>query len=243
MGAQQSKTDVLKEVLNEVSIDVMNRNSNAASGYINQTNELIIRGNTDTTIKGFSQVNSAVINISSITSAAATGDLQSDLTASITESISQEAPAIGYSANETSVSSIVSNAVNSNITVENLQEINATVEQSNVIKILAEQGLDATSVSQKNEANLILEMVNEMNANIIASLQTEGAIVGDLTQTTQSLFEFGGAFFIVIIMAIGAFFYFGKNIMAPLKMMMNPYSAAIVVILIAAGVGYYYTAE
>ena len=243
MGAQQSKTDVLKEVLNEVSIDVMNRNSNTASGYINQTNELIISGNTDTTIKGFSQVNSAVINISSITSAAATGDLQSDLTASITESISQEAPAIGYSANETSVSSIVSNAVNSNITVENLQEINATVEQSNVIKILAEQGLDATSVSQKNEANLILEMVNEMNANIIASLQTEGAIVGDLTQTTQSLFEFGGAFFIVIIMAIGAFFYFGKNIMAPLKMMMNPYSAAIVVILIAAGVGYYYTAE
>lgn len=211
MGGQNSKTDVLKQVLNEVSVNVLNRNSSSATGFIEQKNELLLTGNQGGKIKGFSQANSAQINISAISSSAASGNLQSDLTASLSEAINQEAASIGYTANKTRVRSVVKNVIDSNITVENLQNIQATVSQSNTIKILAESGFDYSDVTQKNEATAILELINTNNAEIIAALQTEGAVTGDLSQTTAPLIGFGAIVF--VLLGIAALFLFGKPLL------------------------------
>jgi hypothetical protein len=191
MGAQNSKTEVLKEVLNNVSIDVINRNSSNATGYIDQKNELEIIGNSGGNISGINQINSSIINVSAISESVANGDLQSDLIANITERISQEAPAIGYSANKTEVKSVVSNVINSNITNESIQNITSTIMQSNQIKIIANTGTDIRYIIQANEAELILELINTTNSEIISKLQTTGALEGDLTQTTKSFLDFG----------------------------------------------------
>lgn len=199
MGGQNSKTDVLKEVLNNVSINVFNRNSSSATGYIDQSNRAEIIGNTGGNISGIEQVNSSIINVSAVSDAVSKGDLQSDLTAAITESISQEAPAIGYSANQTNVHSIVKSVIDSKITNESIQNISATVLQSNEIKILANNGTDISAYKQVNEAKLIIELISTTNSEIIAELKTSGTLVGDLTQTTQSFMDFGFALGMIFI--------------------------------------------
>lgn len=208
MGGSQSKADVLKEILNKVSIDILNKNSSATIGLIDQKNTLTLVSNVDTKISGIDQINSSVINVFSIQNSVATGALQSDLTAAISETLRQEAASIGYTQSNVNINSKVSSIINSKISNESISEIRSTVEQSNDIKILVNSGADISSVVQKNEAQMIVKMINDMNSSVMASLQTSGDIKGDLTQKVNPIISnFGMALIFIVIMAAAAYYF------------------------------------
>jgi hypothetical protein len=198
MGGQQSKTEVLKEVLNKVAIDVINKKAIATNAYINQKNQIRIVG-TSGNISGIKQVNSAVLNVSVMSESITNAELQSDLSAAITEAISQEAPAIGYSANQTKVKSIVENEINSSIRTETLQEIHLSIDQENLLEVVQGTNLELIDLVQNNEATLIMELIDATNSNIISRLTNEAVLEGDLDQTTQSLFSFGSIIGIILV--------------------------------------------
>jgi len=236
MGASQSSIKSQTEILNEVAVNVMNKNSSTSSSAIAQTNNVLLAGNVNSEFKGIEQINSASINVSSLLESSANGELQSELISTISETIQKESSAFGYSGNKAEVDSVVSNAINSNITNETLQEIKNTVEQTNEVKILVNQGVEATEIVQKNEAELIAKMINTTNTEIIAQLQSDGTIKKDISMKSQQ-FGFGfGSFgliagiFIIFIIAGGAFFLYGSD--KVLNLIMNKWVIGGVIVLV-----------
>jgi hypothetical protein len=207
MGASKSKATVLNEVMNSASIDVLNRNSNAATGVINQSNSFALVGDTGGQYSNISQLNVSRVNVASLQTAVQSGSLQSDLSATMTNAIKQQAAALGYSANESEVKSVVSSTISSKITNESFQSIKAEVAQSNVIQLVGNSKTVLQSLVQKNEAELIMKLVSDTNSSIIAKLQTTGAISTDLSQSTAPLFSSSGLILMaIIIIAVIAIF-------------------------------------
>lgn len=188
MGASQTKAEVLNEVMNTASIDVLTRNSNSASGNILQSNTFTLAGDVGGKYSNIEQINTAKINVTGLMTAVQNGSLQSDLAATMSNTIKQQASAIGYASTDSKVSTIVSSTINSRITTEAMQTIQATVSQSNVIQLLGNNNSAVTALKQKNEAELILKLVSDTNSSIIASMQTSGAISNDLDQFAGTSF-------------------------------------------------------
>ncbi len=223
MGASQTKSDVLQQVLNQTSVNVMTKNSTGASGLVDSINDLTIAGNKNVSISGIAQINTAKINVTALQASVQQGILKSDLEAALASAIKQEGASLGYSASEAKVQTIVENRVNANITVENLQHIKNAVKQNNTIKILANEGVDTNSLVQKNEAELILKMISNMTSNILNDLKTTGTITADLSQTTASFMP--GYFTIIIIAAVilvGGAYYFKDSYTSTLKEITKP---------------------
>lgn len=209
MGASQTKADILNQVLNETSIEVLNKNSTASSGYINQSNDLLIAGNTGGSVSGITQANSAVINVSALQSSVASGNLQSALTAALSSKVAQEGTALGYSASDSKVTNIIQNKVKAAITNENLMTIKNEIQQSNTMKILANTNTDTTMLVQKNEAEMIVKLVATMNSDIVSELQTSGTVATDLQQSVQSLIpSFAVGIIILVLVLLGGAYFF-----------------------------------
>ena len=116
MGVAQSKADILNQVLNEASIQVMNKISNSAQSSNYQENSTILGGKTTITNSDLSQSNVSTFDVTAITASVASGNLQSELAAAITQAIAQQASPLGYAANEANVKNIVQNKINVAVT-------------------------------------------------------------------------------------------------------------------------------
>lgn len=215
MGGNLSKQTVDNKVLNKIMIEVMTKNSNTISGSIDQTNNMEIVGNTDkVVIHGVEQINSSKINVSALAQSTANNTLQADLISKLSSKVEQANPliAVGSDTYQT-ISSAITNAINSNITTENMQNIAAQVKGLNTIKVIANAGVDVSAVIQKNESSLILELVNKTSSEIVTAVSAKTEVSTDATQKTASLFDFGagGIIFIIIIVIIGGFLYYVKS--------------------------------
>jgi hypothetical protein len=223
MGASQTKSDVLQKVLNQTTIDVMTKNSTGESGQIESTNDVTIVASKNVSLTGIKQVNAAKINVTALQASVQQGILKSDLSAALSSAVKQQGTSLGYSASDAKVKTIVENRVSANITTENLQEIRGTVSQSNVVKVLASENIDATVVVQKNEAELILKLVSNLTSDIINDLKTTGTVQTDLSQTTASLMSGYVAIIIIIgVVLIGGAYYFKDSYVSTLKQITKP---------------------
>jgi hypothetical protein len=205
MGNSQSSQTVLNETLNKVSINVMQKNSTSLSGSVEQSNETTIAGNTGTvTLDGVIQVNSSSINVSALSDSAASNKLQADLIAQLKSSVEQAIPAISLNSNlKQDVSNKISNHVNSNVNVENLQNIAAQTKQNNTFKVLANNNVNTRDFVQKNEATLIMALVNKMNSEIVADIKASGALDNAASNKGSNILpDFGSMYMIVIIVII-----------------------------------------
>ncbi len=236
MGGNTSKQKIINQMLNEVSVEVMNRNSSSAASSIEQENSLVFSNIKDSKISGISQVSSVKINVSALQTSAAKGDLQSDLTAALTNKVMQEAPALGI-ANKTEqeVQNIVKNKIGAKITNENLQNIAASVKQKNSIVFANVDSTTARDITQQNEAEAIMTLTNEANSAIATALTTDSAVSNDATQKSADLFGGFGIIFIIIAVVIGGGFLFMQNtaskVLQPKNLMLIGGAVAIVIVL------------
>lgn len=205
MGAGISKQDILNETLNNVAIEVMQKNSTSISGDIQQDNTTTVAGNTGTvSLYGIKQINTSKLNVSALLDSAVNNSLQANLMAELKSTLAQSLPAISaYTDMEQKVVSSIKNNINSNITVENLQDISAKVKQNNTFQVLANNNVDTRDFVQKNEATLIMSMVNNMNAGIIADIAATGVLETDISNKANPLLpDFGSMYMIIIIIII-----------------------------------------
>ena len=224
MGGGQSKAEVLTQIMNKVSINVLNKNSNSSVSVIDQSNTFTLVGDKGGKYSQINQINSAKINVNSLLKAVSTGQLQSDLMAELKNTIKQEAPAIGYSTNDVKVSNVISNSVKVNITNETLQKIKNDVKQNNAMLLVGNTDSVVELYNQKNEAELIVKMISDTNSDIVSKLQTTGAISTDLSQSTASLLpDFGGtALIFIAILGFALFFIFGGSFGVIKDILLNP---------------------
>ena len=211
MGASQTKSEVLNQVMNTASIDVLNRNSNAAGGLITQSNTFTMAGEKDGNYSNISQINSAKVNVTALQSSVQSGSLQSDLAATMANTIKQNADSIGYASNDSKVSTIVSSTINSKITNESIQSIKAEVSQSNVIQLLGNNRSALAKLTQKNEAELIMKLVNDTNSSIITNLKTSGAISNDIDQFAGTSFSTFAGIAILFVLAMAGVWLFKSS--------------------------------
>jgi hypothetical protein len=203
MGASSSKSEVLNTIMNTASMEVLNRNTTASTGLITQNNTLTLAGDVGSTYSGISQINSSKINIAGLQSSVQNGSLQSDLSATLANTIKQQAAAIGYSANDSKVSSIVSATIATKVTNETFQSIKAQVSQGNTLNLLDNNSTYVTHLVQKNEAQLIIKLVTDINSTILSELKTQGAISTDIDQSTSSLFSTFVGLAILLVVVFG----------------------------------------
>lgn len=217
MGAAKTKANALREVLNEVVINVMNKHGTSMDSSAVQENTIKIIGD-DLKVLGIKQENLFVGDFVNISKSAASGKLQSELSAKISDAISQSASTIGYSSSEVNTKNIVSNNVQNNITNETITRLSSTVEQKNAAEIRG-TSIDVKKISQRNKATVMLKFVSDMNASIIQNLVTKGAIKGDISQKVSNpISDFVNSplgiiliiFAIIVALGVGWYFFGDK---------------------------------
>ena len=206
MGASQTKADVLNQVMNEASITVINKTSNSAQASVSQSNTISLSGNTNIKNSVISNKNISNLNMSAIMSSVATGKLQSDLAAAISQAISQQASAFGYASNDTNIKTIVSNKVNQSMTNSTINQALASISQTNIITSSNDTNISGSNLSNINQTDVIVKLISDMNSDIISILSNTGDIKGDLTQKASNplsdLISGPGLILLVIIGAI-----------------------------------------
>jgi hypothetical protein len=236
MGGNTSKQKIINEMLNQVSVEVMTRNSSSASASSDQENKLVISNVKGSTISGITQISTSKINVTALQKSVSEGKLQSDLVASLTNKVMQEAPQLGIATkSEQEVRNIVKNNIDAKINNENLQNIAANVKQRNSAVITnVEDNALVTGILQKNEAEAILTLTNDANNKIATELTTDAEVKNDVTQKSADLFGGFGAILIVIAVVIGGGFLFMQGtmnkVLQPKNLMLI--GGAVVVILL-----------
>lgn len=205
MGGNFSKQQVLNKTLNEVALEVLTRNSTSLSGSTEQNNTLDIIGNTSQVkINGFEQASTSKINVSSLAQAVANNTLQADLINTLKSEVEKADPTLAVGSNsEQEIQNIIENNIKSKITIENLSNIAANVKQENQVRILANAGVDATNIVQRNEAEMILALVNEATSKIVAEVSAKNTTDSKASQKAAPLVDLGiGGAGIIILLII-----------------------------------------
>src|SRR6185436_17075139 len=173
MGANQSSQEILNNTLNAISMNIMTKNSTAMSGTSVQSNTLVISGVKDTSIKDFVQSNSSKINVQALMTSVNSGNLQADLFQQLSAAVEQHIPALAVSSDtHQKVTNAVTNAIDSNITTENFANISAHVSQTNTAIFTMVDKSTFDTITQKNEATLILELANKTTSDIIQNIKS-----------------------------------------------------------------------
>ncbi len=229
MGSSESKADVLKKVMNNVSVEVMNRTSTSAASSIVQKNKAVFMDQTGVTIRGFEQLNAAKMNVQGLQSAANSGELQSQLTAKISEKVEQEAAALGLSSNSAKIRSVVENNINTKITNETLMKIANDIDQSNEVLFMKNMNIDVVGFKQQNEAESIAKLVNDTNSTIVSQLQATSALEGDMSQKVKGLLpEIGGLVILFLIVIIVAVYMLKDTYKTTVENLSKPVPAALI---------------
>jgi hypothetical protein len=204
MGANQSSQQVLNNTLNSVSMQVMTKNSTAVSGSIVSENDLLISNVSGTTISNFVQSNSSKINVQALLKSVQDNTLQAELISKLSSAIQQEVPvlAVGDDTKQKVVNS-VTNAINSNITTENFQNISAQVYNKNSAIINNVDTSTFNNITQSNEASLILSLVNDTNSQIIDSLKATSTEAADVLQKQAPILDLSaGSIFLIVVVVL-----------------------------------------
>lgn len=221
MGGNVSSQKILNETISNTILNSMIENSTTIAVSSDQSNKLTISGNKSTakdvfgnviksSISNIAQNNSTKINVSALSNAASNGSLQADMMSKLDTALKQQVPALQVNTKlSQDVKNIVKNNIDVNISVKNLQNIAAHVSQSNDIKILVNENIDVTDLSQKNEATLIAELVNKTASDMAAQITTKTEASSGVTSEVQSILpDFGMIFIVIIILIIcGGGFY------------------------------------
>jgi membrane-associated HD superfamily phosphohydrolase len=241
MGGNQSKQTINNEVLNDVMMNVMTKNSTGITGSVDQSNTYAVSGVKNTTIGSVTQSNSSKINVSALMQSVASNTLQAELTASVSDKIKQETPVAAIGNNTTqAIDTIVENAIKSNITTENMQTIAATVKQKNSIVLADLDNVTQNSITQKNEATLILELVNTTSSEIITGLKTNTDIKVEAEQKPAALLpDFGSMYIILFIILIvifgGGMYYLSSTGLAFTQILAKPQVIALIAGILGVG--------
>lgn len=215
MGGNASKQQIINEMLNQVSIEVLTRNSSNASASSDQENTVVISNVKGSTIEGVTQINTSKINVAALQKSVQEGKLQSDLVSTLTNKVMQEAPALGI-ANKTEqeVKNIVKNEINAKMNTENLQSIATNVKQKNtaVITAISDDSI-VKPILQKNEAELIMTLANDANNKIATALTNTADVTTDATQKSADLFGGFGMIILVIVAVLGGGLLFMQGTM------------------------------
>jgi hypothetical protein len=203
MGNSQSSQDITNTTLNSVAMSVMTKNSTNISASSNQSNTFNFSGNTGTNVNGFNQSNSSTINIQSLSSLAASGTLQADLSAALKNAVDQAIPALSINSDQSQkVNNAITNSVNTNITTENLNNLAAQVRQNNTANISGNSGGTLSGITQDNSADLVLGLVGQTTSTIMAAVKASGAIDNTATQKSSSIFGDIGSMYMIFIVII-----------------------------------------
>lgn len=214
MGGNVSKEAVENDVLNQIMINVMTENSSNLSAESDQTNELNIVGSTGTRVTGLKQFSSSKVNVQALAQSTANNTLQADLISKLSTKVEQVNPLIAVgSSSDQAVKTSIKNAINSNITTKNMQNIAAQAKQNNKINITGATDTEVKDVMQMNEADLIIGLVQKTTAEIKTTIKAQTEVTTEATQKTAPLLDFGAGtiIFIVIIVIIAGFLYYVKS--------------------------------
>ncbi len=226
MGATQSKSEQVTELINRVTTNVLSDISTSAKGAVQQSNQMTISGISGSTISGISQSNEANIQISAVQQSAQTGQLQSQLSAAISQALSQNANTIGYANLNTSVTNKVNSVINSNISAKSVSDAFVGVTQSNALLISDVKNSTVSSISQTNIGKAIASLMSSSVTDIIAALGIQADVkttsaqaasnpISSLADSISSAFGGSGLFIILIIAAAAVgFFMFKQEAMA-----------------------------
>lgn len=210
MGVAQSKADILNQVLNEASIQVMNKISNSAQSSNYQENSTILGGKTTITNSDLSQSNVSTFDVTAITASVASGNLQSELAAAITQAIAQQASPLGYAANEANVKNIVQNKINVAVTNNTVSTALTSSVQKNITQSLADSEIDIinSNLSKSNKSDAVIKLISNMNSDIIIQMTNSGVIKDDLSQKiTNPISDIVNAPNLIILVIIGAIIF------------------------------------
>ena len=218
----------VNDTVSEAIVNSIVRTGNKSQSSVSQTNTITLSGKI-TGGDGIVQSNIANINLSSVVNAAQMGTLQSDIVNDVMTNLKTDKKTLfgGGSSDETRITNIVRNVVNSNITAENMSELQSKVKQGNIIQSTQDfEGKDMGKIEQYNVADLIVKMANNTSQEIANALNTSFTSkyssedkskdllnnatdnIGELGKSVLDLF--GNPMFIIgiiIVIALGAFIY------------------------------------
>lgn len=218
MGVSQSSVDIIKKIVNDVSVDVLAKNSSSASSSVNQTNDLTIV-TTGSTITGSTQSNVNKLDINIISKMVMTGDLQSQLTTAISDKLSQDQNVIGLGLSNTGISTIVNNSVNTSFNVANMSSVTAAINQKNTATIIITDSVITELIKQQNTNDSILKVVADMSTQIAQQLVASSETSTDvkISQTNPiSAFLSSPAFIVIVLVLfvlaiVGGILYYMKE--------------------------------
>ncbi|MGL5935117.1 MAG: hypothetical protein ACRCZI_05795 [Cetobacterium sp.] len=214
MGANISKQKVLNKTLNDVAIEVLNRNSTTLGGVIDQSNKLIINNSKLADLTNITQLNYSKINVNALSQSISNNTLQADLINSLKSAVEKESPVLGIGNNsEQDIENTIGTIIRSTITNESLHAISAQVKQDNSIILTNVDSITGDTVVQKNEADLILGLVNEATSKIALAVTASNTTDSKASDKTAPLVDLGigGAGIIVlliILVIVGGGFYY-----------------------------------
>ncbi len=175
MGANKSKTEQIKSIVNNATLDVLNQISNTSKTITSQSNTFDYSGNTGMFGFGFSQSNNVVLDLQVIQQSASSGILQANLDAKIKDALEQSASSIGYSKTDASTNTKITNSIKATITAQALNDLMTEAKNSNTITVRGNTFGALADVSQTNMANLASKLTAGVTNDIVAALEARTA--------------------------------------------------------------------
>jgi hypothetical protein len=210
MGAQQTKADILNEVMNEAANSVINKISSTAESNIDQINELNLSGKIKNS--SISQKNISDMNVSAMIKASADGKLNAELSNAIASAVQQKSNALGVANSEANIKSIIHNNIQNHITQESLSKALGISVQKNIINMKKGTEIEDSEISQENQAKAVTKLIQDANAEAILALKADNSTKASLEQTvTNPISDFLTSPSLVIIVVVVAGVYLFKD--------------------------------
>jgi hypothetical protein len=222
MGASESKSSKVTDIVNQTTTEVMANISTSAQSSTKQSNKLTISNIHNSTLSDITQLNESKIVVTAVAEASQSGELQSKLSAALADSLTQNSNAIGYSSSDINIDTAIKNIVSNRITTNSVNEAFSGISQENALDIVNINNSKISRISQTNIGEAIATLMSATSTDIVAALGIEAESKTEAEQTTTNPVSSiasaigaavgGNMIFILIIIAAAAFgFYMFKD--------------------------------
>ncbi len=216
MGNTSTTQNELNQTLNSIITDIMVKNSTSGQSDVSQTNQIVVRNSWFSNVFGLSQDNTAKIDLSLVSTTQQQTSMQTDIVNALTTQLASTSSVIGNASTNQNVQNVVTNAVKTNITQENITLLKASSAQLNSLIIDSSVATSLIKAAQSNHADVVMKMVNGTSQSIISALGLSTSSTAGATATTSNPISdivsglLGGPLIIIMIILAGCGFAYWK---------------------------------
>lgn len=177
MGANVSVTDQLNKTINDVTTNVLAKNTAKTSALTEQEQTLVI-DSIKGRVSGITQQQIGTISLTSLMNTQQNAQIQEKLNTAINIALEKKAITLGISVEKTNIKNIVENHIKTTFKTENIQKMNAAIEQKQklIISNVDDVGVVET-IKQTQTVDVVLKQISDMSSNmakdLVASTKSE----------------------------------------------------------------------